>query len=136
MKSVFQGFRISLLRIQINMKLALFFPLTLALLAAIGCTQAQRSPDAIRQDAAKAASEAKEDAKAVVHGVEDGLKSKGQVNINSATREQLEALPGIDAARAQRIIAARPYQDSDELLKRHLVAKAEYDRISSQVVAQ
>jgi DNA uptake protein ComE-like DNA-binding protein len=118
------------------MKRTLFSTLTLALLAVAGCTSAERSPDAIRQDATKAAVEAKQDAKALVRGVEDGLKSKGQVNINSATPEQLEALPGISAARAQRIIAARPYQDPDELLKRHLVAKAEYDRISSQLVTQ
>ena len=119
-----------------NMKRTLFFTLTLALLTAIGCTQAQRNPDAIRQDTAKAAAEAKQDAKALVQGVEDGLKTKGQVNINNATPDQLEALPGIDAARARRIIAGRPYQSSDDLVKRHLVAKAEYDRIAGQVVAQ
>jgi DNA uptake protein ComE-like DNA-binding protein len=119
-----------------NMKRTLFFTLTLALLTAIGCTQAQRNPDAIRQDAAKATAEAKQDAKAVVQGVEDGLKTKGQVNINTATPDQLEALPGIDAARARRIIAGRPYQSSDDLLKRHLVPKAEYDRIAGRVVAQ
>ena len=119
-----------------NMKRNLFFTLTLALLTAIGCTPAQRNPDAIRQDAAKATTEAKQDAKAVVQGVEDGLKTKGQVNINNATPDQLEALPGIDAARARRIIAGRPYQSSDDLVKRHLVAKTEYDRIAGQVVAQ
>src|ERR1017187_7360053 len=112
-----------------NMKRTLFFTLTLALLTAIGCTQAQRNPDVIRQDTAKAAAEAKQDAKALVQGVEDGLKTKGQVNINNATPDQLEALPGIDAARARRIIAGRPYQSSDDLVKRHLVAKAEFDRI-------
>jgi DNA uptake protein ComE-like DNA-binding protein len=108
----------------------------LILLLAAGCTPAQRNPDEIRHETAKATSEASRDAKAVVQGVEDGLKSKGTVNINNGTPEQLETLPGIDAARAQRIIAARPYQSSDELVKRHLVAKAEYDRIANQVVAQ
>ena len=118
------------------MKRTLFFTLTLALLAVIGCTQAPRNPDEIRQDAAKATTEARQDAKAVVQGVEEGLKTKGQVNINNATPDQLEALPGIDAARARRIIAGRPYQSSDDLVKRHLVAKAEYDRIAGQVVAK
>ncbi len=118
------------------MKRALFFTLTLVLLTAVGCTQSQRNPDAIRHDAAKAAAEAKQDAKAAIQGVEDGLKTKGQVNINNATPDQLEALPGIDAARARRIIAGRPYQSSDDLVKRHLVTKAEYDRIAGQVVAQ
>jgi DNA uptake protein ComE-like DNA-binding protein len=118
------------------MKRFLFFPLTLALLSAIGCTQAQSNPDAIRQDAAKAAAEVKQDAKAVVQGVESGLKTKGQVNINSATPEQLEALPGIDAAQARRIVAHRPYQSSDDLVKRRLVPKVEFDRISGQLVTQ
>ena len=118
------------------MKRTLFFTLTLALLAVIGCTQAPRNPDEIRQDAAKAASEAKQDAKALVQGVEAGLKTNAQVNINNATADQLEALPGIDAVRARKIIAGRPYQNSDDLVKRHLVPKAEYDRIAGQVVAQ
>ncbi|MGD0737020.1 MAG: helix-hairpin-helix domain-containing protein [Terracidiphilus sp.] len=118
-----------------KMKRTLLFTLALALLTVIGCTKAQRNPDAIRQDASKAASEAKKDAKAVVQGVEDSLKTKGQVNINNATADQLEALPGINAVRARRIIAGRPYQSSDDLVKRHVVPKAEYDRIAGQVVA-
>jgi DNA uptake protein ComE-like DNA-binding protein len=125
-----------LLRIQMNMKRTLIFTLTLALLTVIGCTKAQSNPDVIRHDAAKVATEAKKDAKAVVQGVEDSLKTKQQVNINSATADQLEALPGITAARARRIIAGRPYQSSDDLVERHLITKAEYDRISGQVVAQ
>ena len=119
-----------------TMKPTLLFSLTLAMVTAIGCTQAQSNPDAIRHEAAKEAAEAKQDAKAVVQGVEEGLKIKGQVNINNATLDQLEALPGIDAARARRIVACRPYQSSDDLVKRHVVGKAEYDRIAGQVVAQ
>lgn len=117
------------------MKRALFCLLTLALLTSIGCTPAQRNSDALRQDAAKATSEAAKDAKAVVKGVEDGLKTKGAVDINKATKEQLEALPGVTAALAHRIIAGRPYASADELVKRHLVSKAEYDRIANQVEA-
>jgi DNA uptake protein ComE-like DNA-binding protein len=119
-----------------KMKRILIFTSTLALLTAMGCTQSQRNPGAIRQDAAKAAAEAKQEARAVVEGVEAGLKTKGPVNINSATSDQLEALPGIDVARARRIVAGRPYRNSDDLVKRHLVSKAEYDRIAGQVVAQ
>jgi DNA uptake protein ComE-like DNA-binding protein len=118
------------------MKRTLFLPLTFALLTTIGCTPSERSSDAIRQDAAKATVEAKKDAKAVVQGVEEGLKTKATVNINSATSDQLEALPGIDAAHARRIIAGRPYQNSDELVKRRLITKAEFDRIAGQVTTQ
>jgi len=109
--------------------------LTLALLTSIGCTPSQRNSDTLRQDTAKATSEAAKDAKAVVKGVEDGFKTKGAVDINKATKEQLEALPGVTAAQAHRIIAGRPYASADELVKRHLVSKPEYDRIANQVEA-
>ena len=106
------------------------------LLALLGCSPADRSPDAIRQDTAKATSTAVRDAKAVAKGVVDGLKTRGPVNINKATEEQLETLPGIDAVKARNIIAGRPYDNAQELLKRHLVTKSEYDRIAGDVVAQ
>jgi DNA uptake protein ComE-like DNA-binding protein len=109
---------------------------TLALIAIIGCSPASRSPDAIRQDTAAATATATKDAKALAQGVFDGLKEKGPLNINRATEDQLETLPGIDAATAHRIIAARPFGDSRDLLKRHVVSKAEYDRIAGKIVAK
>jgi DNA uptake protein ComE-like DNA-binding protein len=120
------------------MKRTLLCTLTLALMTSIGCTPAQRNPDEIRQETAKATKEAAQDAKAVVQGIGDGLKSKvgTSVNINSATADQLKTLPGIDDVRARRIIAHRPYDHSDDLVKKHVVSQAEYDRISSQIVAQ
>jgi competence protein ComEA len=117
------------------MKRALFCTIAFVLLASTGCTPAQRDPEAIRQDTAKATSEASKDAKAVVKGVEDALKTKSSVDLNKATPEQLRALPGITAAQVHRIIAGRPYASTDELVKRHLVTKAEYDRISDQIEA-
>jgi DNA uptake protein ComE-like DNA-binding protein len=119
------------------MKRALLLcPLTFALLASIGCSPEQRSPDNIRHDTAKATAEAARDAKAVVQGVVDGLKTKGAVNINKADADQLQSLPGISEVEARHIIAGRPYENSDELVKRHIVSKAEYDRIATQVVAR
>jgi competence protein ComEA len=99
----------------------------------IACSPSERSPDAIRHDTAKAASEATRDAKAVVEGVKDGLKTGGPLNINNATAEQLETLPGITPAQARRIVAGQPYASSNELVKRHLVSQAEYDRIADKI---
>jgi DNA uptake protein ComE-like DNA-binding protein len=119
------------------MKCRVFSTLTLALLLLAGCTTNQNpSPDQIRQDTAKATRTAAQDAKAVVQGVTDGLKTKGLVNINNATPDQLQTLPGIDNARAHRIIADRPYDHSDDLVKKRVLSQTEYDRISGQVVAQ
>jgi DNA uptake protein ComE-like DNA-binding protein len=122
------------------MKRALVFTSSLALLTALGCSPAQRSPDAIRQDAAKATTEAAKDAhdaakdaKAAVQGVKDGLKTTGPLNINNATADQLETLPGITPEKARRIVAGQPYANSDDLVKRHLVTQAEYDRIAGKI---
>lgn len=113
---------------------------TIALLGLVGCNQTSPSPETIRQDTAKATNEAVTDAKAVAKGVADGLKQqkgpKGAVDINKASADDLETLPGIDAVRARKIIDGRPYQDPSDLRKRHIVTTAEYDRISGQVVAQ
>jgi DNA uptake protein ComE-like DNA-binding protein len=110
----------------------------LILLLAAGCTSDQRNnPDEIRQETAKATREVARDAKAVAQGVGDGLKSKvgTSININTATADQLATLPGINDARARRIIANRPYDHADDLVKKHVVPQEEYDRISGQIVA-
>jgi DNA uptake protein ComE-like DNA-binding protein len=109
---------------------------TLALLALTGCTTESRSPDAIREDTARATQAATRDAKAVVQGVAEGLHSKGPVNINRASADDLQSLPGIDADAAQKIIAARPYNNSAELYKRRVISKAEYEHIADRVVAK
>jgi len=110
----------------------------ISLLAVSGCTHEDQgpTPDQIRQDTAKATRTAARDAKAAVQGVVDGLKKQKPVNINTASAGDLEALPGIDMARAQKIIANRPYGSSDELVKRRVLPQAEYDRIANQVSAQ
>lgn len=105
------------------------------MLTSIGCTPAQRNTDTIQRDAVKTTSEVAKDAKAVVKGVEDGLKTKGAVDINKATAEELEALPGIHATEAKRIIQGRPYTSAEDLVKRHVLSKAKYDLIAGRVEA-
>ena len=106
------------------------------MLCLAGCTPASRSPDAIREDTAGATAAATRDARAVAQGVFEGLRAKGPLNINRATRDQLETLPGIDRDTADRIIAGRPYESSVALLKRHLLTKQEYGHIANRVTAR
>lgn len=120
--------------IERSMKRALFC--TIALLALTACTPERRSPDAIREDTAKATSEAVKDVKAIGKGVADGLKEGGTVNVNTASADDLQKLPGIDVDSARRIINQRPYDDAYEMVKKHAISKAEYDKISNKVVAK
>lgn len=106
-------------------------------LAVSGCTHEQGpNPDQIRQDTAKATRTAAQDAKAAVQGVVDGLKKQKPVDINNASASDLETLPGIDASRARKIMANRPYERRDALVKRRVLSQSEYDRIANEISAQ
>lgn len=110
--------------------------LPLVLLAVAGCTAHDRSPDAIREQTARATSTAARDAKAVAQGVAEGIKQQRTININKASADDLKSLPGIDEAVAHRIIDHRPYSDSYDLVKRHIITRAQYDRIAGKVEAR
>jgi hypothetical protein len=109
---------------------------TFALISLVACTPEKRSPDAIRDDTARATSEAARDAKAVAQGVVDGLKQKGPVNINKASEKDLETLPGIDETTARRIVDGRPYDSGSDLVKKRLISHEEYNRIAEKIVAR
>ncbi len=59
-----------------------------------------------------------------------------KVDINSATKEQLEALPGIGKAYSQKIVDGRPYANKAQLVSKGVVPQATYDKIKDQIVAK
>lgn len=58
------------------------------------------------------------------------------VDINTASAEDLDALPGIGKARGEAIIKGRPYKGKDDLLNRHILPPSVYDGIKSKIIAK
>ena len=58
------------------------------------------------------------------------------LDINSATKEQLDALPGIGDVYSKKIVDGRPYQRKDQLVSKNIVPQATYDKIKDLIIAK
>lgn len=58
------------------------------------------------------------------------------LDINTATADQLKALPGIGEVYAEKVIKGRPYQRKDELVQKQILSRATYEGIKYKIVAK
>ena len=138
----------------ILIRLAASAALCAAMLWLGGCTnrsdrqirdQAERATEQARAQADKAAAEAKaaaanatREANDVAQGVREGIHNGhgGPVNVNAASRADLETLPGVTPATANRIAENRPYGTPFDMVRKRVITQSEFNRISGDVVAQ
>lgn len=60
----------------------------------------------------------------------------GKLDLNTASKEELDALAGIDDALAQKIIEGRPYKSKRDLVSKGVLPSSAYDKIKDQVTAR
>ena len=58
------------------------------------------------------------------------------LDINSASKNDLDALPGIGPARADAIIKNRPYNGKDDLVNRKIIPQNVYNGIKDRIIAR
>ena len=58
------------------------------------------------------------------------------LDINSASKAELDALPQIGSARADAIIKGRPYKGKDDLINKKIIPQNAYDAIKDKIIAK
>jgi DNA uptake protein ComE-like DNA-binding protein len=64
-------------------------------------------------------------------------QAQGKIlDLNTASKEELAALPGVGPSYAQKIIDGRPYKDKRDLLRKRVLPENIYNQIKDRVIAR
>jgi len=59
-----------------------------------------------------------------------------RIDLNSATREELMTLPGMDGAAADKVIEGRPWKNPQALVEKNVLSKADFAKAKSRITAK
>ena len=119
------------------MKIAISFAACcLAVTTLVGCNVPNPSQEQVREKTADATAAIKRDSKSIAQGIKEGWTRDKNLDVNSATAEQLQTLPGIDAPKAKLIIQHRPYPTTKALVTKKVLSKVEFDEIAGKIQAK
>ena len=107
-----------------------------SVLCLAACSAPPSNPDSVRDRAADTTAAVKRDTKAIVEGVKEGWKRDSPVDLNTASEEQLQSLPGITPELSAKIVANRPYSSAPELVSRKVLARPVYDKIANRITVK
>ena len=63
-------------------------------------------------------------------------KDDTRVELNTATRKRLAALPGLTTVDADKIIASRPYANRQDLIRKRVLTEAQFEKIKDSVYVE
>jgi competence protein ComEA len=106
--------------------------LTRSILTAIAAFALLLTPAAAQSSKKTAPAKKSDTAKTSDAGASTGTL----VDINSASEEELKALPGIGDAYASKIMAGRPYRAKSQLVQKKIIPAATYEKIKGQIIAK
>jgi DNA uptake protein ComE-like DNA-binding protein len=66
----------------------------------------------------------------------DASEVVAPIDLNTASRRQVEKLPGVTPSMAGRIVEGRPYRDPYELVERGILTEREFKRVADRVTVK
>lgn len=66
-------------------------------------------------------------------GIKNNGNSGGKININTASEAELDKLPGVGPVTARKIISARPYQFSEDLVNKKVISDSVFSKFKEQI---